>query len=210
MSAWGVQLLRRLARRRPLILFDNPGQGLSTERVTDAGPVTVDHMEKASTGACPLPAKDGAALRAVPPAGLPASRCWHVAARAPSPLLTTDSSALLQHPPCLQALVGLLEALSIPRAHVAGLSLGACTVLQAAALHPERIRRAVAMAGTSPDGRAHLGAPAVMARLLNTSNTPLDLVPLFFNLSTPSGRLGACGFLAGARAMPEDLPIRGE
>lgn len=48
MSAWGVQLLRRLARRRPVILYDNPGQGLSTERAFDGGPVTVDHMEQAS------------------------------------------------------------------------------------------------------------------------------------------------------------------
>lgn len=83
-------------------------------------------------------------------------------------------------------------------------------MLQAAALHPQRIGRAVSLAGTSPDGRAQLGAPETMERLFNTSNGPLDYAPLFFNLSTPSGQRGACGWLAGMRAMPEDRPISGE
>lgn len=65
-------------------------------------------------------------------------------------------------------LLGFMDALQIPRAHLVGNSLGAGLAIGMALDHPERVSKLVLIAGLPPRVREHIGSPS-LRRALDTS-----------------------------------------
>jgi 3-oxoadipate enol-lactonase len=102
-------------------------------------------------------------------------------------------------------LAGVLDALELERAAVAGWSMGGFVAQELAAAHPERVS-ALALLATDPGGAgARRAAPAVTARLFDHGGTPREqatrLVDLLFPPEVAAGVDAEFGeVVAAARA----------
>jgi pimeloyl-ACP methyl ester carboxylesterase len=83
--------------------------------------------------------------------------------------------------------IGVMDALDLPPAHVVGLSLGSAVAQEIALLRPDRVRSAVLAATWSSTGREKHMQRHFTSRLYALENGPLDVYGQFaFWMSSPS------------------------
>jgi 2-hydroxy-6-oxonona-2,4-dienedioate hydrolase len=82
---------------------------------------------------------------------------------------TTHATSDLELPDYVEHLVGLLDVLGVPRAHLSGESLGGWVALKFAAAHPDRTARLVL---NTPGGT--MARPEVMERIRSLSQAAAD------------------------------------
>lgn len=84
-------------------------------------------------------------------------------------------------------IIGLMDALDLPPAHLVGLSLGSAIAQEIAILRPDRVRSAVLAATWSSTGREKHMRRHFESRLYALENGPLDVYAQFaFWMSSPS------------------------
>lgn len=87
----------------------------------------------------------------------------------------------------VEDLVGLLDALEIERAPVAGWSMGGFVAQALAAAHPKRVGGLVLLATAAPGSESVAADPAVTARLFDHSGTPREQASRLIGLLFPEG-----------------------
>jgi pimeloyl-ACP methyl ester carboxylesterase len=79
----------------------------------------------------------------------------------------------------------LMDALSIPRAHILGFSMGSSIAQEMALAYPERVERLILVAGTCGGREAGKNDPKVWDRLLDKTGSVKDITDRMFPLLFP-------------------------
>ncbi|HEX4944358.1 MAG TPA: alpha/beta fold hydrolase [Usitatibacteraceae bacterium] len=99
--------------------------------------------------------------------------------------------------------LGLLDALSIGKAHVVGASLGGMVAQVLAARHPERVSSLTSIMSSSGNPFVSMARPRALGAILHRPNDPGDPASVTRHLMHVMGVIGSPGYRADAGALRE-------
>jgi proline iminopeptidase len=97
--------------------------------------------------------------------------------------------------------VGLLDALAIPRAHLVGVSMGGMIGQVMAARHPDRVLSLASIMSSSGNPRVSLGRMSVVRAVLRRPADPSDVDAVIAHLMHLFGVIGSPGFAMDAELL---------